>query len=76
MNEQRIAVGAMMWYLGVLVPVIHHAVLYATTTKEGIEPARLVAVLGKSLPVFDWLYFAAMAVAGTVVLVSGIRNKS
>ena len=78
MNITRIALGMIAWFLGIIVPVMHHVLLHwplaAHEDLVSITILRSKALFG-SLPWIEWGYLAAMAVVGLILIVSGISSK-
>ncbi len=76
MNERRIGIGLVACFLGVMVPVCHHIVLYANMPhppgSDNILDMRLVF---ESLPWIDWLYLVLMFVVGAILIISGMLNR-
>lgn len=78
MNHPRIALGLAAWFLGMLIPVAHHALLHLGSSL-GNHPTSNVVLrsqsLWKHLPVVDWIYLAAMAVVGAILLMTGMKGE-
>jgi hypothetical protein len=76
MNTNRIAWGMLAWFLGIIVPVMHHVLLHwplaSQHTSNVVTRSQL---LFESLPWIDWVYLAAMASVGLMLVVSGISSK-
>ena len=77
MNILRIGVGLVAWFLGILIPVLHHCLLHFAI---GHGPTSNIITRSQSLfehlPWVDWVYLLAMAVVGAILIVSGITTKS
>lgn len=75
MNTTKIGLGIAAWFLGILVPVMHHALLHwpigAVSTNNIITRSQS---LFRSLPWIDWVYLAAMATVGLILVISGIKS--
>jgi hypothetical protein len=76
MNSTRIGLGIAAWFLGILVPVMHHILLHwplaAQSTNNIISRSQY---LFRFLPWIDWVYLAAMAVVGLILVVSGMKSS-
>ena len=76
MNTTRIGLGIAAWFLGILVPVMHHVLLHwplaAESTNNIITRSQQ---LFRFLPWIDWIYLVAMAVVGLILVVSGIKSS-
>ena len=76
MDTNRMAWGIIAWFLGILVPVMHHVLLHwplaALPTNNIITRSQS---LFQYLPWIDWVYLLAMAVVGLILIVSGIKAK-
>ena len=76
MNTTRIAWGIVAWFLGILVPVMHHVLLHwPLAVQQTNNIVTRSQSLFRFLPCIDWVYLAAMAVIGLILVVSGIRSK-
>lgn len=76
MNEKRVAAGAFVWFLGVVVLAAHHAVLFAGTPDGLVANMRMRSEHAiEVLPLFDWVYLAVMSLTGAVLVISGIKNE-
>ena len=75
MDTTRIAWGIVAWFLGILVPVMHHVLLHwplaAQQTNNIVTRSQS---LFKYLPWIDWIYLAAMAFVGLILVVSGTKQ--
>jgi hypothetical protein len=76
MKTTRIGWGIIAWFLGILVPVIHHVLLHwplaGRPTDNIVTRSQWVF---SSLPWIDWVYLAAMAIVGLILIVSGIKSN-
>jgi len=76
MNCTRIGLGIAAWFLGILIPVMHHLLVHwplaDQQTNNIITRSQHVF---KFLPWIDWVYLASMAIVGAVLIVSGIRTE-
>ena len=76
MNTARICLGIMAWFLGIIVPVMHHVLLHwPLASQQTSNYVTRSQHLFKSLPAVDWVYLGAMAVVGLVLVVSGMRDQ-
>jgi hypothetical protein len=76
MNDKRVAMGALVWCLGILLPAVHHAVLFSVTAHlSGGQWVQFSQSITQALPPFEWLYMLGMAIVGLTLVISGIRNK-
>ena len=78
MNTNRIAWGIIAWFLGIIVPVMHHVLLHwPLAGQDNSVSIRVIQSrqLFAALPWVDWVYLAAMALVGLVLVVSGISSK-
>jgi hypothetical protein len=75
MNTKRISLGILAWFLGIIVPVMHHTLLHWPLA--GLQTNNIITrskSLFKSLPWIDWIYLAAMAIVGVMLIISGIKS--
>jgi hypothetical protein len=80
-NHQRIALGLLASFLGIIVPVYHHVSLHGAIAHErsSNDISRMTSVWDY-LPWVDWAYLAFMWLVGAVLivpeLVRGMLNRS
>jgi uncharacterized protein (DUF58 family) len=76
MNDKRILLGVITTFLGIIVPVVHHVLLYnamaGRPSSNYISDMRSVFA---SLPWIDWAYLAFMLAVGVTLVVSGLLNR-
>lgn len=78
MKVKRILVGAILWTLGILVPVLHHGMLSIAAAQcrtHTYQYNNLVRYFF-NLPWIVWVYLVAMWLVGTILVISGLRAKS
>lgn len=76
MNTTRVGVGIAAWFLGILVPVMHHVMLHwPVATQPTNNVVRRSQAVFECLPWIDWVYLAAMAIVGLKLVVSGFKSK-
>ena len=77
MNMKRISLGILAWFLGIIVPVMHHTLLHWPLA---VHPTSNIVTRSKSLfqslPWIDWVYLAAMAIVGAVLIIFGIKSNA
>lgn len=75
MNNRRVLIGLIAWFLGIIVLVYHHVALHAAIASQpynnDIERMRWV---WEFLPGVDWLYLAVMWLVGLVLIISGFLS--
>lgn len=73
MNNRRIFIGLIAWFLGIIVPVYHHVALHAAIASQpssnDIERMRWV---WEFIPAIDWIYLAMMWLVGFILVISGL----
>lgn len=76
MDCGRIGLGIAAWFLGIVVPVMHHVLLHWPLADQWTDNAisRSEHVF-RSLPRVDWVYFIAMAATGAILVASGLRGE-
>jgi hypothetical protein len=73
MNDKRVGLGILTWFLAITVPTYHHIALVAAT---GPHPTNNdIESVFNSLPWIDWVYLVAMTITGSVLVVSGMLGK-
>ncbi len=76
MNTKQVSLGITAWFLGILVPVMHHVLLHWPLADQQINNVVTRAqTLYESLPWIDWVYLFAMAIVGLILIVSGMWSK-
>ena len=77
MNYPQMGLGIAAWFLGILIPVMHHVLLHwplaSQQTNNIITRSRH---LFGALPWIDWIYLTAMRAVGAVLIVSGMRTAN
>ena len=78
MNTKKVLSGSLVWSLGLLVPIIWHALLmYAAVQENGYSYSYLNMVkYFFKLPWVIWPYLIGMAITGTALVLSGMKNKA
>lgn len=75
MNNRRIFIGLIAWFLGIIVPVYHHAALHAAIASRpfdnDIERMRWV---WEFIPTIEWIYLAMMWIVGFILVISGLMQ--
>jgi hypothetical protein len=75
MGIKKIAVGIAAWFLGIIVPVMHHVLLHwplaAQRTSNTITRSQSVF---RDLPWIDWAYLIAMGLVGLALINSGFKS--
>ncbi len=74
MNCTKIGLGIAAWFLGILVPVMHHILLHWPIA--GNQTDNIVTrsqSIFKYLPWMDSVYLYAMAVVGLLLILSGFK---
>jgi len=72
MNDKRIALGVLTWFLGIIVLVYHHVGVVASKPDPNILPLMESFTY---LPWIDWVYLILMTIVGSVLIVSGMFCK-
>ncbi|MCK5851134.1 MAG: hypothetical protein KAH23_09485 [Kiritimatiellae bacterium] len=77
MDTKKILSGALVWTVGLLVPLLYHALLmHAAVQENGYTYSYHVMVkYFFTLPWIIWPYLIAMTIVGTCLVLSGIKNK-
>jgi len=78
MDTKKILSGALIWTIGLFVPMLCHALLmYAAVQEEGYTYSyHNMIKYFFNLPWIVWPYLTAMTVVGTCLVISGIKNKN
>lgn len=76
MNPKLISLGITAWFLGIIVPVMHHVLLHwpLAAQRSSNDISRMQSIF-RHLPWIDWIYLAAMAIFGTLILLSGLHKE-
>ncbi len=71
MSSKNIFHGAIIWFLGLLVPVAHHVgLMLAVMQEEGTRYSyHNMAKYFFHLPWVDWVYLLAMVAAGLIIMI-------
>ena len=76
MDCEKVRLGITAWFLGTVVPAMHHALLHwpiaAGSNSSSVRNSQL---LFKHLPWIDYAYFIAMGLVGLYLVVSGISAR-
>ena len=77
MDTKKVLGGALVWSVGLLVPMLWHAILmHAAVQQDGYSYSYLSMVkYFPKLPWVVWVYLVAMAVAGASLVLSGMKAK-
>ena len=78
MDVKKILTGAVIWSLGLFVPVLHHGLLSITaihSRSHAYDYHSLVKYFS-DLPWVDGVYLVIMWLVGLVLLISGFRPKA
>ena len=77
MNTNGMLKGAIVWSLGLLVPAIYHALLMLAAVQEESYGYSFESIAGKffQLPWIVWPYLIAMAIVGSLLIVSGFKEN-
>ncbi len=78
MNTKQIGLGAGIWTVGILVPLLYHAYLMDIASDEtGYSYSfNNMTKLFFDLPWIVWPFLLAMTVVGTLVVIAGFRKPS
>jgi hypothetical protein len=76
MNHERIRMGMAAWFLGTVVPGLHQVLLHWPLAGQPTDNVVTRAgSLFEFLPWTDHVFFLAMAIFGTILVISGMRAK-
>jgi hypothetical protein len=76
LNDRRIGIGIVTWFLGIIVPVYHHTALHAAISQQSTDNIiTRLQIIFEYLPWIDWIYLALMFLVGSILIVSGIVNR-
>ena len=77
MKVKRILIGTIIWTLGILIPVLQHIMLMqVAVTEHGYSYSyRNMAKYFFDLPWIIWPYLVAMWLVGTILIITGLREK-
>jgi hypothetical protein len=75
MDTIRIGWGIVAMFLGIIVPVMHHVLVYwPVADQPTTNIAHRFQDIFIALPWIDWVYLVAMTIVGMVLIVSGMRG--
>jgi K+ transporter len=76
MDTRKVLSGAIVWSMGLLVPLLYHALLmHAAVQEDGhIYSYHVMVNYFFTLPWIIWPYLVAMAVVGACLVVSGVKG--
>ena len=76
MKVKTIFVGAIIWALGILVPVLHHGMLSIAAAQCRTHTYQYQSLVRYffGLPWIVWVYLAAMWLVGTILVITGLRG--
>ena len=78
MNAKKVFAGAIVWTIGLLVPMLYHALLMHAAVQEdgyGYSYHHMVKYFF-DLPWLVWPYILAMGIVGAMLVVSGVKDQS
>mgnify|MGYP000026275048 CR=1 FL=1 len=68
--------GLAAWFLGIIVPVLHHSILATAALARERESANIIHRLFETLPFIDFIYLVAMGIVGAILIATGMRKLS
>ena len=74
MDLKRIMLGLAAWFLGIIVPVLHHTILATVALRTGKVSTRIIHRGLETLPLMDCAYLLAMATVGAILIATGMRK--
>jgi hypothetical protein len=76
MDNRAVVSGAIVWFLGILVPVLHHSLLMIAAVQEDNWSYSFSSMVGlfKSLPLLVWIYVLGMFLVGLLLIIRGLRR--
>jgi hypothetical protein len=76
MDTVKISLGVKIWFLGIMVPVMHHILIHwPVAIQQTNNVVTRSQSLFRHLPWIDWVYLIAMAIVGLILILSGIKTK-
>lgn len=78
MKVKRILVGAILWTLGILVPILQHSIISLVASRAKTHSYNYQSLVRYffGLPWIVWVYLVAMWLVGTILVISGLGGKS
>jgi hypothetical protein len=78
MNEKRVFYGILTWFLGLLLPVLHHTLLMHAAVQSSSYSYSYANMCKYffDLPWLHWLYMVGMIVVGLSLILSGMRDHT
>jgi len=76
MDLKKIMLGLAAWFLGIIVPVLHHAILVSHVIKAESTDIYMTVLVFKNLPWIDFVYLLAMAIVGVILIITGMKKSS
>ncbi|MHC4648812.1 MAG: hypothetical protein ACYTBJ_25425, partial [Planctomycetota bacterium] len=76
MDLRKIALGLAAWFLGIIVPVLHHTMVVSAVMKQPNQSPNFVHRLFETLPWIDYAYLLAMGIVGVVLILSGMKSSA
>jgi uncharacterized membrane protein len=74
LNNRRIFIGLIAWFLGIVVPVYHHVALHAAIAGQPFNNDILrMRWVWEFIPTIEWIYLAMMWMVGFILVISGVR---
>ena len=74
MNNRRILIGLLAWFLGIIVPVYHHIALHAAIANQmSSNDVLRMRWVWEFIPTIEWIYLAVMWLVGAILVISGMR---
>ena len=77
MKVKRILIGTIIWTLGILLPIIQHIrLMQVAVSEEGYSYSyHNMVKYFFDLPWLIWPYLVAMWLVGTILIITGLREK-
>jgi hypothetical protein len=77
MDRKKVLSGAIVWSMGLFVPLLYHALLMHAAVQEGGHSYSYHVMVRYffSLPWIIWPYLVAMTVVGACLVVSGLKAR-
>lgn len=72
MNDKRITLGILTWFLGISVPIYNHSTVFTAFSTRSVLTTVDIRNVFESLPWINWLYLILMTAVGGLLIVSGI----
>jgi hypothetical protein len=73
LNNRRILIGLIAWFLGIIVPVYHHVALHAAIAGQPFNnDITRMRWVWEFIPTIEWIYLAMMWIVGFILVGSGL----